>query len=54
MPLFTAKCDDSVRMVGDRDREAGPPSARWLYSDFVVDGTVNPLFAAKVALCRLN
>jgi len=29
-------------------------SARWLDSNFVIDGTANPLFAAQVSFCRLN
>jgi hypothetical protein len=30
------------------------PSARWLYSDFVVDGTLNSLFATEVSFGCLN
>jgi hypothetical protein len=29
-------------------------SVRWLYSDFVVDSTLNPLFAAQISFGRLN
>jgi hypothetical protein len=29
-------------------------SAGWLYSDFVIDGTLNPLFAAEISLGCLN
>jgi hypothetical protein len=29
-------------------------SARWFYSDFVVDGTLNPLFATEIMFGGLN
>ncbi len=29
-------------------------SARWLYSDFVVDGTLNALFATEISFGCLN
>jgi hypothetical protein len=29
-------------------------SVGWLYSDFVVDGTLNPLFATEIFFCCLN
>jgi len=33
-------------MVGKAE-SAGLVSARWLYPNFVVDGTLNPLFATE-------
>ena len=38
----------SRRLVGKAESE-GARSPRWLYSDFVVDGTLNPLFATKIS-----
>ena len=29
-------------------------SGRWLYSDFVVDGALNPLFATEISFRCLN
>ena len=43
----------SGRVVGKADRERGR-SVRWLYFDFVVDRTLNPLFAAEVSFGCLN
>jgi hypothetical protein len=43
----------SCRLVGESDNEL-PRSARRLYSDFVVDSTLNPLIAAEISLCCLN
>jgi hypothetical protein len=41
MPELSAKRTQSVHSVG------------WLYSDFVVDGTLNPLFATEIFFSRL-
>jgi hypothetical protein len=29
-------------------------SVRWFYSDFVIDGTLNPLFATEISFGGLN
>ena len=41
------------RVVGKADTER-LVSARWLYSDLVVDGTLNPLLATEVSFRCLN
>jgi|SRR5215472_4508016 len=45
--------DDCGQVVGKADNRA-VRSVRWLDSDFVVDGTLNPLFTTEVSFGRLN
>jgi hypothetical protein len=35
-------------------RTINTDSARWFYSDFVVDGILNPLFATEITFGGLN
>ena len=48
------EADRAIVSSWSAKRKVGARSARWLYPDFVVDGTLNPLFATEVSFGCLN
>ncbi len=45
---------DSIPSSWSAKRTMNTRSSRWFYSDFVIDGTLNPLFATEISFGGLN
>lgn len=50
----TQGLNESANPVGRQCGQREARSAWWLYSDFVIDGTLNPLFATEISFGCLN